>query len=101
VQNGKRNLGKEVMEAMRVYKLRSPADKTFYAAIVPHLEGVTLISTRSGKWAEDNKLHFADLLMPEQDLNDWDVEKVEDYPVIPDDIALSGRDIFGRIDRPA
>jgi hypothetical protein len=43
------------------------------------LDPLRVVSNRSGEWADDPKLNFYDLIMPEQGpLYEWDVEKLAD-----------------------
>lgn len=73
------------MESIRTYRLTSPANQTFFAALVPYNEGVAVASTRNGSWAPETIIHFADLIMPEQDLEDWDIDVVpaKEAPPLP------------------
>lgn len=61
------------------YKLTPPDGNPFEARIVKDSSGTGIVveSTRSGAWAPDDKLHFADLIAPEQALGDWEVTRVE------------------------
>jgi hypothetical protein len=64
------------MSAIRAYKLTPPGGAPFHAAVVPIGEGVAVMTDRGGAWARDDSLHFADLVMPEQRLADWEVEPI-------------------------
>lgn len=62
----------------RFYELTPPHGATFFACIVEQPVGMlTALTTRDGSWASDPSIHFADLMMPEQKLNDWDVKRVQ------------------------
>jgi hypothetical protein len=71
---------------IRAYKLQPPGGPPFHAAVVQLGEGVAVVTDRSGGWQRDDSLHFADLVMPEQKLSDWDVERVavEALPSLPE-----------------
>jgi hypothetical protein len=62
---------------MRCYQLTPPDGPKFEAAIVDEPDKTYVISNRGGKWAPDEVLHFADLIMPEQALNEWEVLRIE------------------------
>jgi hypothetical protein len=59
------------------YQLTPPDGSKFQAAIVEKDDKVHVISNRGGSWKPDEALHFADLIMPEQALGDWDVIHIE------------------------
>jgi hypothetical protein len=60
------------------YQLTPPFSKSkFQAAILEEGGDVYVISNRSGTWKPDEALHFADLIMPEQALYEWDVTRIE------------------------
>jgi hypothetical protein len=63
---------------VRCYELTPPFSKSkFQAAVLEEGGGVYVVSNRSGTWKPDEALHFADLIMPEQALNEWDVTRIE------------------------
>jgi hypothetical protein len=60
------------------YQLTPPFSKSkFQAAILEEGATFMLSSNRSGTWKPDEALHFADLIMPEQALYEWDVTRIE------------------------
>lgn len=62
--------------ALRRYRLRSPAGEVFDAAIVYADNELRVVTDRSGQWQPDATIQVADLIMPEQNFDDWDVEKL-------------------------
>lgn len=69
-------------KVIRGYELSQPEGPKFKAAIIEGPDGqVSVFSNRSGTWAPDLELHFADLIMPEQSLSDWEVS-----PLKPDEL---------------
>ena len=94
-------------KAFRQYKLAGPDGEKFEAAIVERDGTAVVLTTRSGKWALDEELSFADLIMPEQRLgSDWEVKQVEPGQISADDAldrgaSLATQDSFKRraIDR--
>lgn len=59
------------------YKVTPPYGETFYAAC--REGGADVYSTRAnGKREFDEKLEFYDLMMPEQDLLEWDVHSIDE-----------------------
>jgi hypothetical protein len=58
---------------VRVFKLKPPDGEPFVAA----LAGGRVVSNRGGKWADENQISVADLVMPEQRLGEWDVEEID------------------------
>lgn len=68
---------------IRGYELSQTDGPKFKAAIIEDVDGkVSVTSNRTGPWAPDAELHYADLIMPEQTLGDWDV-----VPIKPDELA--------------
>jgi hypothetical protein len=64
-------------KVIRGYRLALEGGPTFKAAIVADDGVLSVVSNRSGKWTPDDKLSYADLIMPEQALGDWDVTPVD------------------------
>jgi hypothetical protein len=65
----------------RHYKLSLPGGPSFEAAMVIQGGGLVVLSNRSGKWEPDSFLTVADLIMPEQDLADWDITPLKPRPL--------------------
>jgi Uncharacterized protein conserved in bacteria (DUF2213) len=63
-------------EVLRRYRLTSPDKETFEAAIVSKGGVLSVLTNKSGMWLPDESLSYADLVMPEQALEDWSVEKL-------------------------
>ncbi len=64
-------------KVFRQYKLEGPDGEKFEAAIIEKDGVASVVSTRMGKWAPDEALSWADLIMPEQRLgSDWEVRAV-------------------------
>jgi hypothetical protein len=64
-------------KVIRGYDLSQPEGPKFKAAIIEQPDGITgVISNRTGSWISDPEIHYADLIMPEQALSDWDVEPI-------------------------
>src|SRR6185437_8068567 len=40
-----------------------------------------VLTNKTGTWERDDTLSFADLVMPEQRLGDWDVTRIEPKPL--------------------
>lgn len=66
------------MDVIQAYKLTPFGNgKPFYAAIVDMgLPGPVALTNRLGYWARDDQIHFADLMMPQFKLYEWDVDKI-------------------------
>jgi hypothetical protein len=65
------------LNALRRYRLRPPTGAAFEAAIVYADSGLRVLTNRQGGvWRSDPAIQVADLLMPEQNLNEWDVERL-------------------------
>jgi len=64
-------------EIVYCYQLTPPYGQKFQAAILKEGGSLNVISNRSGNWKPDGALHFADLIMPEQALYEWDVTRIE------------------------
>lgn len=67
-------------DIQRIYRVTPPDGDPFLAAVVKVGDGYGVVSQRTGQWAKDDQLHFADLLMPEQHLADWDITELEAPP---------------------
>lgn len=77
---------------VRAYKLSQSDGPSFQAAIVSEDDvKVHVVSNRDGTWKRDDNLHFADLVMPEQALSDWDV-----VPIEPDQLEKDKGDAFDK-----
>ena len=75
----------------RFYKLVTPAGVTVFAAIVERpKDTLALLSTRNGAWNLETILGYADLMMPEQKLGDWDVTRVSETQVPMHDWLTAG-----------
>lgn len=61
----------------RVFRVTPPNGDPFYAAIVIEPGSMHVISTRDGAWAKDKQLQPEDLVMPEHELNEWDIVRVD------------------------
>jgi hypothetical protein len=70
-------VGDPTKKIVRCYQLTPPDRPEFQAAILEEGGSVHVISNRSGNWKLDECLHFADLIMPELALNEWDVTRIE------------------------
>lgn len=66
---------------LRRYRLRQEDGPEFEAALVEGDGKIDVYTNRNGAWAPDDALSFADLIMPEQRLADWDVERIEASPI--------------------
>lgn len=59
------------------YRVTPPDGAAFNAKIVDRGDGVAAVmSDRDGHWATDPQLTVMDLLMPEQQFNEWDIRRV-------------------------
>jgi hypothetical protein len=74
---GAATVGNPNKKIVRCYQLTPPDRPKFQAAILEEGGSVHVISNRSGNWKPDEALHFADLILPEQALNEWDVILIE------------------------
>lgn len=70
-------MGDHNKEIVYCYQVTPPYGPKFQAAILEAVGSLHVISNRSGSWKPDEALHFADLIMPEQALNEWDVTRIE------------------------
>lgn len=63
---------------LRRYRLTSPAGEVFEAAILydDATTGIMTFTNRGGEWHADDTIRPADLIMPEYELNEWDVERI-------------------------
>jgi hypothetical protein len=64
-------------EVIRRYKLTPPEGESFEAVIVNRSGTLAVMTNKEGKWLPEEKLSYVDLVMPEQLLSDWDVEKLD------------------------
>jgi hypothetical protein len=64
-------------QVLRRYKLSQPDGPEFEAVIAKQDGEVFVLTNRTGSWAPDEELSYADLIMPEQALSDWDVTPME------------------------
>jgi len=61
----------------RVYDVVTPKGESFQAKIVDAGGGLDeVVSNRNGSWEPEPLLTTADLLMPEQEFNEWDIRRV-------------------------
>ena len=62
---------------VQAYKLVSPTDEVFYAAIVLDGGEVVVETTRPfGNWNRDPLFTISDLTMPEQQFEEWDIREI-------------------------
>lgn len=92
-------------KVLRGYELSQEDGPSFKAAIIEQPDGVVgVLSNRGGRWASDKELHYADLIMPEQGLSDWEVSPVKPEVVTSeiqaedDKEALKGRAVDRSVD---
>jgi hypothetical protein len=65
------------VKIFRLYRVRSPLGEVFGAAIVYTADqGLHVMANRGGDWHIDPSVRAADLALPEQDWNEWDVERL-------------------------
>ena len=58
----------------RAYDVTSPTGESFSAAVVIGEDGFWhVLSDRSGTWADEPGIAMEDLLMPEQNMAEWDI----------------------------
>src|ERR1043166_6218170 len=75
----------------RAFRLTPPGGQTFFAALVEDAQGqISVVSTRDGEWKPETAISAADLLMPEFDLNEWDVEEIEPDKAPPFSTTVKG-----------
>ena len=73
------------MKAFRAYRMTPPSGAAFDVALIEDEDKkVKVLSNKHGDWAPEIVLKLEDIMQPEQNLNEWDVEKI-DPPEIPDD----------------
>ena len=71
-------MGDPDVKIFRCYQLTPLFSKSkFQAAILEKGGSLHVVSNRSGTWKPDETLHFADLMSPEFELNEWDVDRIE------------------------
>lgn len=71
------------MKAFRAYRMTPPSGAAFDVALVEDENGkVKVLSNKTGDWAPETTLALADIMCPEQALNEWEVAKI-DPPEIP------------------
>lgn len=76
---------------IRAYELSQEGGPSFKAAIVESGDGLQVISNRNGKWGNEEAIHYADLIMPEQALEDWEVKPLEPSE-LEDAVAQAAQD---------
>jgi Uncharacterized protein conserved in bacteria (DUF2213) len=62
---------------LRRYKLNQPDGPSFEAVIVKDGNTIKVLSNRDGSWGPESDIGYADLVMPEQKLSDWEVTPLE------------------------
>jgi hypothetical protein len=66
------------MQLPHRYLLTPPCGKPFYAILKARADNVLVATTnRSGTWQVADADFIANLLMPEQDWNEWDIVKID------------------------
>ena len=56
----------------------TPSDGDPFIAMIVSLDGgLGVVSNRGGKWTPETLLTVADLIMPEQEFNEWDIREFD------------------------
>lgn len=77
------------------YRVTRPDGHTFHAKIVDVGDGVAgVVSNQGGTWARESLLTPADLIMPEQEFNEWDIRPAVELAKA--DVIDEARDERGR-----
>jgi hypothetical protein len=67
----------ESVGPLRCYQLSKEDGPSFQAVIVKKDDTLEVLTNRGGDWAPEPELSFADLVMPEQSLSDWNVTPIQ------------------------